>query len=81
MASSWRRILSANSLPRRKAKCVGWRLEWQSVLCLQRSRFHSPFFGLAYERVRALDEATEIPVSIGHLLLLGFERRSSEFEK
>ncbi len=31
----------------------------------------SPFFGPAYARVRALDEATESPVSIGHLMLLG----------
>ncbi len=31
----------------------------------------SPFFGPAYARVRALNEATESPVSIGHLMLLG----------
>jgi hypothetical protein len=30
-----------------------------------------PFFGPTYARVRALDEAAESPVSIGHLLLLG----------
>ena len=41
----------------------------------------SPFFGPAYERVRALDESIETPVSIGHLMLLGFERRISEFEE
>ena len=31
----------------------------------------TPFFGPAYARVRALDEASEAPVSIGHLMLLG----------
>ncbi len=31
----------------------------------------TPFFGPAYARVRALDEATESPVNIGHLMLLG----------
>jgi hypothetical protein len=31
----------------------------------------TPFFGPADARVRALDEATESPVSIGHLMLLG----------
>ena len=41
----------------------------------------SPFFGPAYGRVRALDESIETPVSIGHLMLLGFERRISEFEE
>jgi hypothetical protein len=30
----------------------------------------TPFFGPTYARVRALDEATESPVSIGHLMLL-----------
>ena len=41
----------------------------------------SPFFGPAYERVRALDEAIETPVSIGRLMLLGFERRISEVRR
>ncbi len=31
----------------------------------------SPFFGPAYAHVRAIDEATDNPVSIGHLMLLG----------
>lgn len=31
----------------------------------------TPFFGPAYARVRALDEETESPVRIGHLMLLG----------
>ncbi|MDH4444602.1 MAG: hypothetical protein QE267_05680 [Akkermansiaceae bacterium] len=31
----------------------------------------TPFFGPAYAHVRALDEATQSPVSIGHLMLLG----------
>lgn len=31
----------------------------------------SPFFGPAYARVRAIDEATNTPVGIGHLMLLG----------
>jgi len=31
----------------------------------------SPFFGPAYAQVRAIDEATDDPVSIGHLMLLG----------
>jgi hypothetical protein len=31
----------------------------------------TPFFGPGYAQVRALDEASESPVSIGHLMLLG----------
>ena len=31
----------------------------------------TPFFGPAYARVQALDEATEEPADIGHLMLLG----------
>lgn len=31
----------------------------------------TPFFGPAYAQVRALDEATDTPVNIGHLMLLG----------
>ena len=31
----------------------------------------SPFFGPAYAHVRALDEASQTPVNIGHLMLLG----------
>lgn len=42
----------------------------------------TPFFGPAYAHVRALDEATASPVSIGHLMLLGgvaVEARPVEF--
>ncbi len=42
----------------------------------------TPFFGPAYAHIRALDEATESPVSIGQLMLLGgiaFEAGPVEF--